>query len=109
MSTLPPQPKDSTPILALAHRAETTLESLAKVEEQIASLLEQKHRLLDEVRSLQGLVNVEFDRVLKTSKPIAAKLVGQIERAAPQMPQVTTLRIPAIVPPVTRTVAQAAS
>lgn len=69
--------RGATRIGAAMHRAENCVSAMQRINEQIASLAEQRRKLQDELRGIQCQVNEEFDRILKPSKALPAKVVSR--------------------------------
>ena len=58
----------SSPTVALFQKAHTKMVALQRLEEQFNALLAQRRKLQDELRSIQGEINGEFDRLIETQE-----------------------------------------
>jgi DNA repair ATPase RecN len=71
----------SSPTAALFQKAHAKLVTLGRIDEQLNSILDQRRKLQDELREVQGQINGEFDRVIRDAQesPVpaaAARLVA---------------------------------
>ena len=57
----------SSPTVALFQKAHAKMVALQRLEEQFNALLAQRRKLQDELRSIQGEINGEFDRLIETT------------------------------------------
>jgi DNA repair ATPase RecN len=68
----------TSPTAALFQKAHAKLVTLQRIDEQLTSILDQRRKLQDELRDVQGQINEEFDRVIKDAQEApAARLVAQ--------------------------------
>ena len=72
-------PAHTSPTAALFQKAHAKLITLQRIDEQLNGILDQRRKLQDELRDVQGQINEEFDRVIKDAQeaPAAARLVAQ--------------------------------
>ncbi len=54
----------SSPTVALFQKAHTKMVAMQRIEEQFNALQVQRRKLQDELRSIQGEINAEFDRLI---------------------------------------------
>jgi hypothetical protein len=62
----------SSPTAALFQKAHAKLVTLGRIDEQLNSILDQRRKLQDELRDVQGQINGEFDRVIRDAQEAAA-------------------------------------
>ncbi|MDB5320904.1 MAG: hypothetical protein JWN40_2535 [Phycisphaerales bacterium] len=67
----------TSPTAALFQKAHAKLVTLQRIDEQLTSILDQRRKLQDELRDVQGQINEEFDRVIKDAQEAPARLVAQ--------------------------------
>ncbi len=70
-------PRDMSRFAQSLQQVEACLSSLQRLNEQITALAAQRRGIQDELRSIQTHINDEFDRILKPSRPAAAKVVSR--------------------------------
>lgn len=70
-------PASTSPTIALFQKAHAKMITLQRVDEQLQSLFDQRRKLQDELRGVQGLINEEFDRVMKDAQEAPARLLAQ--------------------------------
>src|SRR5438552_3794106 len=58
-----PSETTSSPAIPLFQKAHARMVTLQRLDEQLVTLLEQRKRIVDELRSVQGQINEEFERV----------------------------------------------
>jgi hypothetical protein len=75
------QPSASTAV-ALFQRAHGRMTTLQRIDEQVSVLLEQRRRIQEELRAVQGLINEEFDRLTETSSGAAGVALARISESA---------------------------
>jgi hypothetical protein len=66
--TLASAPGTSTAV-ALFQKAHGRMTTLQRIDDQINALLDQRRKLQEELRTVQTLINEEFDRVVRTELP----------------------------------------
>jgi chaperonin cofactor prefoldin len=59
--------KDQSPVAAIFQKTHAKMMTLARIEEQFASLAAQRSKLQEELRSLQSEINSELDRAVDGS------------------------------------------
>src|SRR5689334_7816945 len=62
-----PRDREMYPLTALFQKAHGRLSMLQRIDEQIAGLLDQRRRVQDDLRGIQGLINDQFDRAIKVN------------------------------------------
>jgi DNA repair ATPase RecN len=67
----------TSPTAALFQKAHAKLVTLQRIDEQLHSILDQRRKLQDELREVQGQINDEFDRVIRDAQEAPARLVAQ--------------------------------
>jgi hypothetical protein len=66
-----------SPSAALFQKAHTKMVTLARVDEQLSGLLEQRRKLADELKSVQTQINDEFERVMREAQAAPARMLAQ--------------------------------
>ena len=61
-------PREVSALVSLFQRAHNKIVALQKLDDQLAMLAEQHRRLQEEVRSIRGEINDEFERALKSNQ-----------------------------------------
>ena len=102
-------PRESTRFVAMFQKAHAQIAALQRVDEQIATLMEQRRKATEELRAIQTHINQEFKRVLElnriepgNAKPEAIdeldfeELKSPVEVKAPARETRPTLRTPAL-------------
>ena len=67
-TNLTASPGTSTAV-ALFQKAHGRMTTLQRIDDQINALLDQRRKLQEELRTVQTLINEEFDRVVRTELP----------------------------------------
>jgi uncharacterized protein YfeS len=71
--------------VALFQKAHQKMVLLQRVDEQLAGLIDQRKKIQDELKTLQGMINEEFDRVTRLAADVPVKLVATITDEAREM------------------------
>jgi hypothetical protein len=71
-----------TPAAALFQKAHTKMVTLQRLDEQLASMLEQRQKLQDELRCVQLQINEEFERVMHAAREGGERFMSQYAEAA---------------------------
>ncbi len=77
-----PTSAPSLPATLLFQKAHARMLSLARIDEQLATLMDQRRKLQEELRAVQAQINEEFDRTMKLSEEAPAKLLARIADTA---------------------------
>src|SRR5258708_1766431 len=72
--TLENSPAQSSTAVTLFQRAHGRMTTLQRIDDQIAALMDQRKKVLDELRQVQVQINEEFDRVMRTNVDGAGQL-----------------------------------
>jgi hypothetical protein len=75
------QPSASTAV-ALFQRAHGRMTTLQRIDEQVTVLLEQRRRIQEELRTVQGMINEEFDRLTDTGDNAPSATLARISESA---------------------------
>src|SRR4051812_12655214 len=75
-------PREAAHLAAIFQKAYARAVSLQRMDEQIAGLLEQRQKLESEFREVQDELNVECERMLKSTSVTAANLLAQMAESA---------------------------
>jgi hypothetical protein len=67
-------PRESTRFVAMFQKAHSQIAGLQRVDEQIATLMEQRRKATDELRTIQTQINQEFKRVLDVNRTAPAEV-----------------------------------
>jgi hypothetical protein len=62
---LPSSSAPTTAAVSLFQKAHGRMTTLQRIDEQVAALNDQRKKIQEELRAVQGLINEEFDRVVK--------------------------------------------
>ena len=63
---------------ALFQQAHSRMTNLQRIDEQIAALVQQRRKIEEELRAVQGLINEEFDRVVRTGAELPQRMLAQV-------------------------------
>ena len=74
--------RETSPAVSLFQKAHSRMTSLQRVDEQLTSLLEQRRKIQDELRTIQSLINEEFERVMRTAGDLPNRVLSQIADSA---------------------------
>jgi hypothetical protein len=74
--------RDSTRFVALFQKAHGGIANVQRLDEQIATLFEQRRKALEDLRSVQAQINGEFDRMLELDRVVPADMLAAADRAA---------------------------
>ena len=72
----------SSPAVPLFQRAHARMVTLARVDEQLAQLLQQRAKLQEELRGVQQQINDEFERITHMDEEAPSKILNQIAEIA---------------------------
>jgi hypothetical protein len=75
-------PREAAHLAAIFQKAYAKAVSLQRMDEQIAGLLDQRQKLESEFREVQDELNVECERMLKSTSVTAANLLAQMAETA---------------------------
>jgi len=67
-----------SPAVPLFQKAHARMVTLQRVDEQLVTLLEQRKRILDELRGVQSAINEEFERVTSMDESAPEKILSTI-------------------------------
>jgi hypothetical protein len=79
--------RDTSHAVQLFQDAHQKMVMLKRVEEQMAQLVQRKSSLMDELRSVQGQINDEFDKMFQNGQDVPARLKGFAAAASTQVPR----------------------
>jgi hypothetical protein len=68
----------SSPAVGLFQKAHGKMVMLQRLDAQLASLLEQRRKIQDELSSVQNQINDEFDRVMRQAEETPARILTEI-------------------------------
>lgn len=74
--------REASPAVSLFQKAHSRMTSLQRIDEQLTALLEQRRKIQDELRTIQSLINEEFERVMRAAGEMPNKVLSQIVEAA---------------------------
>ena len=85
-----------SPAVSLFQKAHGRMTTLQRIDEQLTALLDQRRKIQEELRTIQQLINEEFDRVTRQGGAAApARVLARVADAAggngmhePVMPRV---------------------
>jgi hypothetical protein len=64
--------------VALFQKAHGRMTTMQRIDEQIVALMEQRRKLQDELRTVQALINEEFDRVTRNRPETPSRMLVQM-------------------------------
>ena len=68
----------NSPAVGLFQKAHGKMVMLQRLDAQLASLLEQRRKIQDELSSVQAQINDEFDRVMRQAEETPARILSEI-------------------------------
>ena len=72
-----------SPAVSLFQKAHGRMTTVQRIDEQVAALLEQRRKIQEELRTIQQLINEEFDRVTRAGGAAHAQTQsGMLSRIA---------------------------
>lgn len=79
---LPATHPSASTAVALFQRAHGRMTTLQRIDEQVSVLVEQRRRIQEELRAVQGLINEEFDRLTDTGGGAPSATLARISESA---------------------------
>src|SRR5207237_9515135 len=70
--------ESNSPAVGLFQKAHGKMVMLQRLDAQLASLLEQRRRIQEELTSTQSQINDEFDRVMRQVEEAPARILSEI-------------------------------
>ena len=74
--------ESNSPAVGLFQKAHGKMVMLQRLDAQLASLLEQRRKIQDELSSVQASINDEFDRVMRAAEETPARILSEIAEGA---------------------------
>ena len=74
--------ESNSPAVGLFQKAHGKMVMLQRLDSQLASLLEQRRKIQDELSSVQSQINDEFDRVMRQAEETPARILTEIAESA---------------------------
>lgn len=71
-----------SPAVSLFQKAHGRMTTLQRIDEQLNALLDQRRKIQEELRTIQQLINEEFDRVTKQSGGTPNRVLSRIADSA---------------------------
>ena len=71
-----------SPAVSLFQKAHGRMTTLQRIDEQLNALLDQRRKIQEELRTIQQLINEEFDRVTKQSAGMPSRMLSRIADSA---------------------------
>ena len=71
-----------SPAVSLFQKAHGRMTTMQRIDEQVAALLDQRRKIQEELRTIQQLINEEFDRVTRQSAAAPSRVLSRIAEAA---------------------------
>jgi chromosome segregation ATPase len=68
----------NSPAVGLFQKAHGKMVMLQRLDSQLASLLEQRRKIQDELSGIQSQINDEFDRVMRQAEETPARILSEI-------------------------------
>ena len=72
---LPATSQTTSAAVALFQKAHGRMTTMQRIDEQIVALMDQRRKLQDELRTVQALINEEFDRVTRTRPEVPGRVL----------------------------------
>ena len=69
---------NNSPAVGLFQKAHGKMVMLQRLDAQLASLLEQRRKIQEELTSTQSQINDEFDRVMRQAEEAPARILSEI-------------------------------
>jgi chaperonin cofactor prefoldin len=90
-------PRESTRFVAMFQKAHSQISALQRVDEQIATLMEQRRKATEELRAIQTQINHEFKRVLELNRiqPADVRSEGMDELVFDELKAPVEMKAPA--------------
>ncbi len=71
-----------SPAVSLFQKAHGRMTTLQRIDEQVSALLDQRRKIQEELRTIQQLINEEFDRVTRQSSSAPSSVLSRIANSA---------------------------
>ena len=71
-----------SPAVSLFQKAHGRMTTLQRIDEQVSALLDQRLKIQEELRTIQQLINEEFDRVTRQSGNMPNRVLSRIAESA---------------------------
>jgi hypothetical protein len=71
-----------SPAVSLFQKAHGRMTTVQRIDEQVAALLEQRRKIQEELRTIQQLINEEFDRITHAGGNAPGAMLTRIANAA---------------------------
>jgi hypothetical protein len=68
--------------VSLFQKAHGRMTTLQRIDEQVSALLDQRRKIQEELRTIQQLINEEFDRVTRQSAGAGNRVLSRIAESA---------------------------
>jgi len=83
--------RENSAAAALFQRAHQKMTMLTRIDEQLSGLLDQRRRMQEELKTIQAMINEEFERITKMAIELPASVIEQTNdnRAAGRAPRMT--------------------
>ena len=77
-----PEVHQVSPAVSLFQKAHGRMTTLQRIDEQLNALLDQRRKIQEELRTIQQLINEEFDRVTRQSGSGPNRVLSRIAESA---------------------------
>jgi hypothetical protein len=67
--------RENSAAAALFQRAHQKMTMLTRIDEQLSGLLDQRRRMQEELKTIQGMINEEFERITKMAIELPASVI----------------------------------
>jgi len=71
-----------SPAVSLFQKAHGRMTTLQRIDEQLNALVDQRRKIQEELRTIQQLINEEFDRVTRQSAAMPNRVLSRIAESA---------------------------
>jgi len=71
-----------SPAVSLFQKAHGRMTTLQRIDEQLNALVDQRRKIQEELRTIQQLINEEFDRVTRQSASMPNRVLTRIAESA---------------------------
>jgi hypothetical protein len=73
--------RENSAAAALFQRAHQKMLTLSRIDEQLATLIDQRRKVQDELKTVQAMINEEFDRFTRAMAELPATVVTSISES----------------------------
>jgi len=88
--------RENSAAAALFQRAHQKMTMLTRIDEQLSGLLDQRRKVQDELKTIQGMINEEFERITRMAIELPANVIQNANdsRATGRPPRMSIAEAP---------------